>query len=70
MPREEDMIELPAIDMNDTEENLVAKIWEQMTTLGFIQLKNIEGFDEQALLADIKAFHAMPESEKRKLYTR
>ena len=32
-------------------------------------MKNIEGFDEAALLRDIKEFHSMPETEKRKLYT-
>ena len=28
MPKEEDMVRLPAIDMNDTEENIVAQIYE------------------------------------------
>ena len=39
-----------------------------MTTVGFLQLKNVEGFDEARLLADIKEFHSMPDSEKRKIY--
>ena len=41
-----------------------------MTTLGFLQLKNVQGFDEASLLADIKEFHSMPDTEKRKLYTK
>lgn len=61
------MVRLPAIDMTDTEENIVAQIYEQMTTLGFLQLKNIDGFNEQELLLDIKEFHSMPDSEKKKL---
>ena len=28
MPKEEDMVRLPAIDMTDTEENIVAQIYE------------------------------------------
>ena len=34
-----------------------------------MQLKNVEGFDEARLLSDIKEFHSMPDSEKRKLYS-
>ena len=70
MPTEAEMLELPAINMNDKEEKIVKAIYEQMTTLGFLQLKNIKGFDEEALLRDIKAFHTMPESEKKHLYTK
>ena len=70
LPSEDELYELPAIDMKDGDEsNLVRQIYEQMTTIGFLQLKNVEGFDESRLLADIVEFHGMPESEKRKLYT-
>ena len=41
-----------------------------MTTLGFLQLKNVEGFDEASLLNDIKEFHMMPDEVKHKLKTR
>ena len=68
MPREDELVELPAIDMNDSDENIAAQMHQMMTTVGFLQLKNIEGFDEARLLADIKEFHSMPDSEKRKLY--
>ena len=70
MPREEDMVSLPAVDLKDSEENIVQQIYEQMTTLGFLQLKNVEGFDEASLLNDIKEFHTMPDEVKHKLKTR
>ena len=41
-----------------------------MTTLGFLQLKNIPGFDETRLLADIKEFHQLPDEVKSSLYVR
>lgn len=46
MPREDELVELPAIDLADTEANIVNGIYQQMTTIGFLQLKNIQGFDE------------------------
>ena len=41
-----------------------------MTTRGFLQLKNIPGFDETRLLADIKEFHQLPDEVKSSLYVR
>ena len=69
-PKAEDMVQLPAVDMAGPEDEIVRNIHQQMTTLGFLQLKNVAGFDEAALLADIKEFHQMPDSEKSKLYTK
>ena len=69
-PFEAEMVELPAIDMCASEDLIVAQVFQQMTTVGFLQLKNIEGFDEVQLLADIKEFFALPEIEKRKLFVR
>ena len=69
MPSEEEMVRLPAIDLCDPEEVIVSQVIEMMTTVGFLQLKNIEGYDESRLLADIKEFHNIPEEEKKKLYT-
>ena len=70
MPSEAEMVELPAIDMQDSEESIVQQVYQMMTTTGFLHLKNIDGFDEDSLLADVKRFHDMPDTEKRKLYTR
>ena len=36
MPNEEEMVRLPAIDMTDTEENIVRQVHEMMTTVGFL----------------------------------
>jgi isopenicillin N synthase-like dioxygenase len=40
---------------------------EDISTKGFLHLKNIDGFDEDRHLAACKAFHAMPEHEKHKM---
>jgi isopenicillin N synthase-like dioxygenase len=43
---------------------------EHLSGMGFIHVTNIEGYDEKELLEAIKAFHAIPESEKEKLILR
>jgi isopenicillin N synthase-like dioxygenase len=40
---------------------------EQLTGLGFLHIKNVDGFDEQAMLKAAKDFFNIPESEKHKL---
>jgi isopenicillin N synthase-like dioxygenase len=65
---EKDMVELPAIDMSEPDEVIVPQMMEMMTTLGFLHLKNCEGFDEAELLADIKEFHGLSDDVKRELY--
>ena len=62
---EKDLVSLPALDMNDTEENIVKSIMKQLAEVGFLHLKNIPGFSEDRLLADIKEFHALPDRIKR-----
>ena len=62
-----DMLELPAIDLKLPEDIIVKKFTEQMETLGFIYIKNVDGFDEEEMLSACKAFHGIPEKEKRKL---
>lgn len=42
-----DLVELPAIDMSAPEEEIIPKIIEMMSTVGFLYLKNIKGFDEE-----------------------
>ena len=64
------MVELPAVDLQGPEDEIVSQIYQQMTTLGFLQLKNIEGFDEDRLLADIKEFHSLPQEVKQSLLVR
>ena len=62
---EKDLVSLPALDMNDSEENIVASIMKQLTEVGFLHLKNVPGFSEDRLLKDIKEFHALPDKIKR-----
>lgn len=72
-PDASQLVELPAIDMSPScdadgdvrEARIVAGIMEMCTTLGFFQLKNVPGFDENELLSDIKEFHALPDDVKR-----
>ena len=54
------MIDLPAIDMQAPEKEIIPKIIEMMSTVGFLHLKNVEGFKEDELLKDAKAFHSIP----------
>ena len=65
---EDDFLELPAIDMQAPESEIVPKVIEMFSTIGFLHIKNIEGYDEQELLKTCKAFHAIPKEEKVKLY--
>ena len=69
-PKESEMIELPAVDLQGPEDEIVAQIYQQMTTLGFLQLKNIDDFDESRLLTDIKEFHQLPDEVKRTIYVK
>ena len=62
---EKDMVSLPAIDMNDREDKIVPAIMEMLTEVGFLHLKNVPGFREDQLLADVKAFHRLPERIKK-----
>lgn len=40
---------------------------KQLTTVGFLHLKNVEGFDEDEHLARVQEFHSIPDSEKESL---
>ena len=57
---EKDLIDLPAIDMQAPEKEIIPKIIEMMSTVGFLHLKNVQGFEEDELLRDTKAFHSIP----------
>jgi isopenicillin N synthase-like dioxygenase len=62
-----DMVELPAIDMRDSDAEITKQLIHMLTTVGFLHLKNIEGFDEDELFKICKEFHSIPESIKHKL---
>ena len=67
MPDESELTRLPAIDMSESEDVIVENIMHMCENLGFFHLKNVPGFDENALLVDLKEFHALPDAVKHKL---
>ena len=66
----ENMLVLPAIDMHGDEADIIKGIMEQMQSLGFISIKNVDGFDEKKTFENIKKFHSLPDSVKRQLWTK
>ena len=62
-------LDLLAIDLRRTDhEKIQRQLVGQMEKIGFLLLKNIPEYDEAEYLRACKAFHAMPEELKRKLY--
>ena len=51
--------------MRDPESKIVPQIVKMLTEVGFLHLKNVPGFDEAKLLADVKEFHKLPDSIKK-----
>jgi isopenicillin N synthase-like dioxygenase len=62
-----DLLKLPAIDLKAPEDVIVKNFAEQMGTLGFLCIKNIDGFDEDRMLSGCRDFHSISDNEKRKL---
>ena len=58
------MVELPAVDMSLPDEEIIPQLMEMMSGLGFLHLKNVEGFDEDELLQDVIDFHAVDDNSK------
>ena len=67
MPDESQLTSLPAIDMSGPEDIIIEQIMDMCENLGFFHLKNVPGFDEDALLSDLKEFHALPDNVKHKM---
>ena len=62
------MIDLETIDMSLPEEVLIPKIMNNLNTIGFLTLTNVEGYDEGELFKAVKGFfHDIPDEEQRKL---
>ena len=59
-----EMVELPAVDMSLPDEEIIPQLMEMMSGLGFLHLKNVEGFDEDELLQDVIDFHAVDDNSK------
>ncbi|VVU95535.1 2OG-Fe(II) oxygenase superfamily [seawater metagenome] len=64
----ENTINLKPIDLKLEEKEVISLIMEQLEKLGFLYVKNIDGYDEEEMFAACKAFHNIPEKEKKKLY--
>ena len=65
--KEEDLVDLEAIDMSLPEEEIIHKIMDNMKTVGFLLLKNVPNFDEGELFRAVKGFyHDIPEEERQK----
>ena len=63
-----DMVELEVIDLQAPEEEIIAKVMNNLRTDGFFSIQNVEGYDEGELFTAIKAFyHEIPAEEHRKL---
>ena len=51
--------------MSEPKQKLIPKLIKMLTEVGFLQLKNVPGFDEDILLRDTKEFHSMPAHIKK-----
>ncbi len=63
-----DLLELPTVDLKAPEDVIVKKFTEQMGTLGFLCIKNVDGFDETRMLSACRELHSLSDTEKRKLF--
>ena len=62
------MVELEVIDLQAPEEEVIAKVMNNLRTDGFFTIKNVEGYDEGELFRAVKAFyHEIPAEEHHKL---
>ena len=59
----EELVELDAIDMTAPEEEIIEKVKEGVTNIGFFALKNVEGYDEEEHFKAVKAFYDMPKEK-------
>ena len=66
--KEEDLVDLQAIDMSLPESEVIPQLIQNLRTIGFFTLKNVEGFDEDELFRAVHGFYKdVPEEERRKL---
>lgn len=63
-----DYIDLFGVDLHSSEADIVHQFREQMGTLGFLCIYNVDGFDEETMLAAVQKLHGISESEKKKLF--
>ena len=58
------MYSLQAISLKEPEDVIVSKMMEQFTTVGFANICDIEGWDEQEQFKLMKEFHSLPQAVK------
>ena len=54
--------------MSASEKEIIPQLIKMLTEVGFLQLKNVPGFDEDVLLKDTKEWHSIPLHIKKKGY--
>ena len=59
------MISLDAIDMSLSEEEIIPMLMNNLTSVGFLTLKNIEGYDESEHFEAVRAFYRDVTKEER-----
>lgn len=67
---EAEYLDLFSVDLSGPYETITEQIMYQMTHLGFLQLSNVPGYDEEELFKYQKWYFNLPEEEKKKLYKR
>lgn len=65
-----ELLDLHRIDLSCRDDRVREELMEQLSTIGFLVLGDVPGYDEQRYLEACKALHALPEHEKRALYLR
>lgn len=59
--------DLVACDMSKSRNFIKKVIFEQLTTVGFMLLSNIPGYDEAKYFKTVQAFHEIPDHLKKAL---
>ena len=63
-----DMVELEAIDMSLPEEQIIQKLMQNLNSVGFFAMTNVEDYDEGELYNAVTAFYRdIPAEERSKL---
>ena len=66
-----DLVSLEAIDMSASEEEIIAQLMNNLTKVGFLTLKNIEGYDEAEHFRAVYAFYNdVPQEERARMIWR
>mmetsp|Transcript_87409 Transcript_87409/g.209118 ORF Transcript_87409/g.209118 Transcript_87409/m.209118 type:complete len:378 (+) Transcript_87409:27-1160(+) len=67
---EGELLNLHVIDLGRDDDQVRRELMQQLSSIGFLVLTNVAGYDEAAYMDACQALHALPEQEKRALYLR